>query len=63
VKRHARHFAPWEVTVLADDLHAHQPICELLRAQRMHFILTCKVESHATLYEELELLTRSKGPF
>ena len=61
VKRHARHFAPWEVTVLADDLHAHQPICELLRAQRMHFILTCKVESHATLYEELELLTRVEG--
>ena len=61
VKRNARHFAPWKVTVLADDLQAHQPICELLRAHRMHFILTCKVESHPTLYEELELLTGVAG--
>jgi hypothetical protein len=61
VKRHAQHFAPWEVTLLADDLHAHQPICELLRAHRMHFILTCKVESHPTLYEELALLAGVAG--
>ena len=27
----------------------------------MHFILTCKVESHPTLYEELELLTGVEG--
>jgi hypothetical protein len=61
VKRNARHFAPWKVTILADDLHAHQPICELLRDHRMHFILTCKVESHLTLYEELELLNGVAG--
>ena len=61
VKRNARHFAPWKITVLTDDLHAHQPVCELLRAHRMHFILTCRVESHPTLYEELELLTGVAG--
>ena len=61
VKRNARHFAPWKATILTDDLHAHQPICELLRAHRMHFILTCKVESHSALYEELELLTGVQG--
>ena len=61
VKRNAQHFTPWKVTVLADDLHAHQPICELLLTHRMHFILTCKVESHPTLYEELELLTGVQG--
>jgi hypothetical protein len=61
VKRNARHFAPWKVTILADDLHAHQPICELLRDHCMHFILTCKMESHPTLYEELELLTGVAG--
>jgi hypothetical protein len=58
VKRNAGHLSRWKVTVLADDLHAHQPVCELLRTHRMHFILTCKEESHPTLYEELELLTR-----
>jgi hypothetical protein len=61
VKRNAGHFSPWKVTVLADDLHAHQPICELLQARRMHFLLTCKVESHPTLYEELELLMGVEG--
>ena len=30
VKQHAGHFAPWSVTVLTDDLHAHQPVCQLL---------------------------------
>lgn len=61
VKRNAGYFERWQVTVLADDLHAHQPICELLQAHGMHFILTCKVESHPTLYEELELLTQVEG--
>jgi hypothetical protein len=61
VKRNARRFSPWGVTVLADDLHSHQPICELLLAHKMHFILTCKEESHPTLYEELELLQGVEG--
>jgi hypothetical protein len=49
------------VTILADDLPSHQPICELLRAHKMHFILTCKVESHFTLYEKLKLLEGVDG--
>ena len=61
VKRNAQRFSPWEVTVLADDLHSHQPVCELLLAHQLHFILTCKVKSHPTLYEELELLQRVEG--
>jgi len=61
VKRNARRFSPWEVTILTDDLHSHQPICELLLDHKMHFILTCKQESHPTLYEELELLQGVDG--
>ncbi len=61
VKRNARRFSPWGATILTDDLHSHQPICELLLEQKMHFILTCKQESHPTLYEELELLQRVEG--
>jgi len=48
------------VTVLTDDLHSHQPLCELLLKQHFHFILTCKPQSHETLYQELELLTQVK---
>jgi hypothetical protein len=61
VKRNAKRFEPWSVTVLADDIHSHQPLCELLVENKMHFILTCKAESHPTLYQELELLTKVSG--
>ena len=61
VRRNAEHFEPWSVTVLADDLHSHQPLCEVLLENKLHFILTCKPESHPTLYQELELLTKVQG--
>jgi len=61
VKRNARRFEPWSVTVLADDLHSHQPLCEVLLENKMHFILTCKPESHPTLYQEVESLTAVPG--
>lgn len=61
VERNARRFEPWSVTILTDDLHCHQPTCELLLKHNLHFILTCKPESHSTLYEELQLLERVEG--
>lgn len=61
VKKHANEFAPWSMTVLTDDLHCHQPACELFIEHKMYFILTCKESSHTTLYEELSLLERVEG--
>jgi len=61
VERNARRFEPWSVTILTDDLHCHQPTCELLLKHNLHFILTCKPESHSALYEELQLLERVEG--
>lgn len=61
VKQHAGRFGPWSTTVLTDDLHAHQPVCQLLLDHHLHFILTCKPDSHPTLYEELQLLERVEG--
>lgn len=61
VARNAEHFEPWGVTILTDDLHCHQPLCERLLKHKMHFILTCKPESHTTLYEELALLEQVDG--
>jgi hypothetical protein len=54
--RNAQRFGAWSVTVLTDDLHSRQPFCSLLRQHQCHFILTCKPDSHPTLYEEIELL-------
>jgi hypothetical protein len=61
VKRNAERFEPWSVTILTDDLHCHQPLCELLLKHKLHFILTCKPESHEALYEELGLLEQVDG--
>ena len=60
-RRHGDRFAPWSVTVLADDLHSHQPVCEMLLAHQLHFLMTCKSESHEALYEEVGLLEKVKG--
>lgn len=54
-------FKPYTLTILADDLHSHQPTCELCLEKKMNFILVCKESSHSTLYEEIELLTRIDG--
>ena len=58
VKRNAERFDPWQVTVMTDDLHSHQPLCELLTESKLHFIMTCKPKSHQALYQEVELLGR-----
>lgn len=61
VRRNATRFKPQQVTILADDLHAKQPFCEVLLEHQMHFVMTCKPDSHPTLYEEVELLSRIDG--
>lgn len=61
VKRQAKRLQRWEVTILADDLQAHQPFCELLGANGLHFIMGCRPESHETLYQEVALLQKVGG--
>ncbi|MEO1404692.1 MAG: ISNCY family transposase [Cyanobacteria bacterium J06635_1] len=52
--QHGRRYQALKVTALGDDLYCHQPLCELLLAERFNFILTCRPDSHKTLYEHLE---------
>lgn len=56
--KHAQHLPAERTTILADDLHSHQPLCELLRHYQFHFILVCLPESHETLYREIDLLSQ-----
>lgn len=58
VERNARRLPDHQVTLLADDLHCHQPACELCLAHKLNFIFVCLPDSHPTLYEEVELLER-----
>ena len=61
IERNHKRFAPYTLTILADDLHSHQPTCELLLDKKINFILVCKESSHPALYEELALLSRVDG--
>lgn len=58
VGRNGARLAAHRATMLADDLHCRQPFVELLLAQQLDFILTCKPTSHPTLYEEVALLDK-----
>jgi len=61
LRRNAWRFPAGSVTVLGDDLYAHQPFCELLTTYQWHFVFTCKPDSHAALYQEIELLAKVDG--
>jgi hypothetical protein len=58
IERNARRFAPFSLTLLADDLHSRQPTCELCLAHKLNFLFVCKPDSHPALYEEITLLER-----
>jgi len=53
------HYAARAMTVLGDDLYCHQPFCEKVLALKAHFLLSCKPESHSTLYEWVADLNRN----
>lgn len=55
LKVQAPQYALEGAIILGDDLYCHQPLCELLLAKGLDFILVCKPESHATLYDYLSL--------
>ena len=51
--KHAKHVAPYGVTLLGDDLYSNHPLCQLALQQGFNFLFVCKPDSHATLYERL----------
>jgi hypothetical protein len=53
------HYSSWGITYLGDDLYCHQPYCQRVLSQHAHFLLTCKPDSHATLYEWVADLARN----
>jgi len=49
------------ITLLGDDLYAHQPFCRRVLLQRTHFIFTCKPDSHTHLYSWIAGLEEGRG--
>lgn len=49
-------YADYGVTLLGDDLFSRVPFCRQVREKGMHFLFTCKEESHVFLYQTLAFL-------
>lgn len=45
--------------MLGDDLYAHEPFCRKVLLHSLHFIFVCLRESHAALYEYVDMLEAS----
>lgn len=60
INKHGKTYAHKHVTLLGDDLYCHQPMCEAMSNAGFNFILTCKPDSHKTLYEWLNGITETK---
>jgi hypothetical protein len=56
LKRCGPSYAAYKLTLLGDDLYAHQPFCHLVLKANLNFIFVCKPDSHPKLYEWLDYL-------
>src|SRR5439155_25534531 len=61
ISKYAQVVAPPQATLLGDDLYSKQPFCALALQQGFNFILTCKPDSHAPLYERLAFWQANDG--
>jgi hypothetical protein len=59
---HAQRYATGNVTLLGDDLYAHQPFCRQVLLHGFHFLFTCKPASHSHLSGWVEGLDPSARP-
>lgn len=56
LKEHANTYRALGITFLGDDLYDCHPICQAMLDEQCHFLLTCKPDSHKTLYEWVSVL-------
>ena len=56
LKRCGASYGALNITLLGDDLYAHQPLCQLVLQDKLNFIFVCKPDSHQKLYEWLDFL-------
>jgi hypothetical protein len=51
LEKNSERYVGLKVTLLGDDLYAHQPFCRRTLLYGFHCLFVCKPESHQTLYE------------
>jgi hypothetical protein len=54
LKAAAKELAGYKIVILGDDLYSNDPFCREILLSGMHFMLTCKPESHPWLTETVE---------
>jgi hypothetical protein len=55
LKAHAHRYKSLGITLLGDDLYAHQPFIKMLQEEGFHYIFTCKTDSHKSLYRRVNI--------
>jgi hypothetical protein len=60
LSKHSKKYQAYGITLLGDDLYAHQPFCEAVLSSHFHFIFSCLPSSHKTLYEFIEGLRKTQ---
>jgi nitrogenase molybdenum-iron protein alpha/beta subunit len=53
IDRHKERYGPLKIAILGDDLYACHSICASVAEAGMHFVLTCKDESHPWIAEQV----------
>jgi hypothetical protein len=61
LEKNSERYADLKVTLLGDDLYAHQPTCRRALLYGFHFLFVCKPESHTALYQWVNLLQPDSG--
>jgi hypothetical protein len=56
LEQNATRYLCGPVTLLGDDIYAHQPFCRRTLLHGFHFLFVCKPESHCSLYQWVNLL-------
>lgn len=54
--KHAGELRLHQAVILGDDLYSREPFCRSVLEQGLHFVLVCKPDSHATLYESVAFM-------
>lgn len=60
IAKHVNTYSNLDITILGDDLYAHEPFCRDLLKKGYNFILVCKPDSHKTVYEWVKGITKEK---
>lgn len=61
IDKNSARYAPLKVTLLGDDIYAHQPTCRRALLNDFHFIFVCKPDSHLSLYQWVNQLQPDSG--